>query len=54
MKILKSILSTLLVIFNMVPYEAKKAIFIYLLKKLADNSKNKLDDKLVAQIEKKL
>ena len=50
MKILKTILSQLLIIFNMIPLATKKAILIYLLEKLAKSTDNKLDDKLVTKV----
>lgn len=50
MKALKIILSQLLVVFNMIPYETKKAILVYLLKKTAESTENKLDDKLVNKV----
>lgn len=50
MKILKTILSQLLVIFNMIPLATKKAILIYLLEKVAKSTNNKLDDKLVNKV----
>lgn len=54
MKILKKILSKLLVLFNMIPYETRKTIFIHLLKKLAESSENKLDDKAINYIIKRI
>jgi len=53
MKILKTILSQLLVIFNMIPNSTRKAIAIFLLKKAAKSTKTNVDDNLVNQIEKK-
>lgn len=54
MKYLKQILATLSLLNKLLPLEVKKSIFIALAKELAKNTKTEIDDKLVAEIEKKL
>ena len=54
MKYLKPIFTILSLLNKLIPLEVKKTIFIGLAKELAKSTKTDIDDKLVAQIEKKL
>lgn len=55
MKILKTILSQLLIVFNMIPTSTKKAILIYLAEKLAKSTSfTDFDDKFVEKLKDKL
>lgn len=54
MKYLKPILAIISLLNKLIPLQVKKAIFIGLAKELAKSTKTDIDDKLIAQIEKKL
>ena len=50
MKILKTILSQLLIIFKMIPESTRKSILIYLMEEFSKRTGNKIDDKLVKKV----
>lgn len=51
MKILKLILSQLLVIFKLVPEATRKAIVIHILTETSKNTTNKVDDAVVKYVD---